>query len=273
MNEELFIAKLGVIIAIVIGIIGVLIFKLQLYKNTTSNLKKKHKICNLLIFILSFPLVFMIYITFFQDKMNVIVRDNAQIDDSHNEWEITYKQFIISYYNFIKNTNTTFNDNECKFAIYDIDKDGYPELFTYYYNLDSIYTYDSENDQMIKITGHIAPKSAQLYASKTKNELIISGWDSSLFRFSYTNFYLDNYILHQIIKNYSLVKCMLEYGDSNKYGYYYEDSIATYNLDEETYKNNLQELLFDKNEIIFYKIEEIGDNDLSIYTTIVQYDD
>ncbi len=186
-----------------------------------------------------------------------------------------YKQFITEYYNFNKNTNNNFDSNECKFAIYDINKDGYPELFTYYTCLDSIYTYNSENNQVIKISGHVTPRDAQLYVSKTENELIISGWDSTLFRFSYTKFYMD-YTLPQILKDYSLVYCILSAGDVEKYGYYLEYLTKTDEIDEETYNNDLAKLLKDKNEIVFYKINSIGnieDVDLSIFLMNVNYDD
>lgn len=128
---------------------------------------------------------------------------------------------------------------------------------------------------MIKISGHVIPRDAQLYASKTENELIISGWDSTLFRFSYTKFYMD-YTLSQMIKDYSLVYCILSAGDVEEYGYYLEYLTKTNEIDVETYNNNLAKLLKDKNEIIFYKIDSIGDIenvDLSIFTMNVNYDD
>lgn len=270
MNKEIFIAIIGVIVAIIIGIFTVIIYKLQLYKNTSSNLRKKHRICNMLILMLLFLLFFIIYIMFVQDKELISNKQYANYNDKiednkNNEWGKEYNQFINNYYNFIKETTNNFNANECKFALYDIDKDNIPELFTYYNGIDNIYSYDVENYEMIRMSSPFFSKYLQLYASKKENELIVAEYEYELWEFLYKVFYKTNET--QLIKSYDLCERALTQGDFSEYVYYNN----SHEISKETYEDKLQELLYDKNQIIFYNIKDIKDSDLSLYITPVDY--
>ena len=271
MNKEIFIASIGIIIAIIIGIFTIIINKLQLYKNTPLNLRKKHRICNILILILLLLLFFIIYKIFIQDKEiisnNQSIKHNKEIENNRNdEWKAMYKNFINNYYNFKEETSDNFDTEECKFALYDIDKDNIPELFTYFDGIENIYSCDVENHEVIKISCPFFSRYPELYASKTENELIVAEYEDEVWDFCVKIFHKTSET--QLIKSYVLEERAVCLGDCSEYVFYE----GSHKISEKTYETKVQEILYNKNEIIFYNIKNTEDSDLSLYVTQVFYD-
>lgn len=249
--------------------LSVFLYIMQLYKNTRQNIKKKRNICKKIYIIIGIMFFTCLFINEKQidERKDDVGQKEYSIEENDVSWKKVYLKYIQEYYS-LKSEEQFFDDNECKFAIYDIDKDGVPELFTYYFEPEDISTYEEETGEVTKIASQIVSRHQILYGSNYENELIILGWYGSGCEASIMCVKEDL----GIEKKYCYASYENPMEKILERKYYYDDNMYGIHknvkeITKDEYDDAVEEMLFRKSEIQFYKISAINERDLSLFIT------